>query len=376
MVKFVEINVKSVLTRQRFRDNWFWNRYTINPYRGCQFACNYCDAITEKYLVHEDYRDFSRVIYVKKNCVEVLKKQVRKAKPDVVALSGVTDPYQPAEKKYELTRKVLEVLAENSFPVNIGTKGDLVLRDMDILKEISEKTWCSVSFTIITFNRDLLRHFEPYAPPPEKRLKAIEKLRSEGIEAGVNFIPIIPFFLDSKENLEEVISKVSGRAGYVLIGSGMTLRSNQRIRFMELLKRNFPSYVEKYLKLYGDREHPPPSYLVKINREAYRLCKKYGIKNYIPPPSYPRPFKENFDVSFLLLQIAFFKEFRTGNPYSAWAYHRASENIERLNTDIRKLYMEGKIDEIPGVGESIRKTIEEYLAEGKSSKLKKEMGEW
>ncbi|HIH96417.1 MAG TPA: radical SAM protein, partial [Thermoplasmata archaeon] len=128
-MKFIEIDAKSILTKHKFRDDWFWDRYAINPYRGCQFACNYCDAITEKYLVHKDYKDFSRIIYVKKNAPEVLEKEVKKVKPDVVAMSGVTDPYQPVEKKYEVTRKILEILARHEFPVHIITKGNLVLRD-------------------------------------------------------------------------------------------------------------------------------------------------------------------------------------------------------------------------------------------------------
>ena len=134
MVEYVEIEAKSVLQKQKYRDNWFWNRYGINPYRGCQFACNYCDALTEKYLVHKDYKDFSRIIYAKKNAPSVLEKEVRKRKPDVVAMSGVTDPYQPAEKKYELTRKILEILARHKFPAHIITKSDLVLRDIDLLR--------------------------------------------------------------------------------------------------------------------------------------------------------------------------------------------------------------------------------------------------
>ena len=149
MVEFVEIKAKSVLQKQKYRDNWFWSRYNLNPYRGCQFACNYCDAITEKYLVHEDYRDFSRIIHVKRNAPEVLEREVKKLKRDVVAMSGVTDPYQPAEKKYGLTRKLLENLAEHKFPVHIITKSDLVLRDVDLLREIVQQTWCTVSLTII-----------------------------------------------------------------------------------------------------------------------------------------------------------------------------------------------------------------------------------
>jgi len=110
---------KRVLNRYKYRDNWFWCRYSINPYRGCQFACNYCDAITERYLVHENYEDFSRIIYIKTNAPELLERELEREKKDVVSLSGVTDPYQPVERKYGITRRILEKLRDNHFPVHL-----------------------------------------------------------------------------------------------------------------------------------------------------------------------------------------------------------------------------------------------------------------
>ena len=376
MTKFIEIEAKSILQKYKFRDDWFWNRYGVNPYRGCQFACNYCDAITEKYLVHESYKDFSRIIYVKKNAPEILGKEVKKLKPDVVAMSGVTDPYQPAEKKYELTRKMLEILAEHRFPVHIITKSDLVLRDADLLREIAKQTWCTVSLTIITFNKELLPYLEPFAPSPERRLDAVDKLNREGIPAGVDFTPIVPYLLDGPENIEEVIKRASECAQYILIGAAMTLRSNQRIRFFELLKTNFPELVEKYKNLYGEKENPPQDYIVRLNGLAFEFCKKYGIKNYIEPPSFERPLKENFDVANHLLLIAFFKEFKSANPYSAWAYHRASQNIENLDESIKEIYKKGELKKIQGVGKSIVKIIEDYLTNGSSERLDKEIKTW
>lgn len=388
MVKFKEIEAKSILQPQKYRDDWFWNRYNLNPYRGCQFACNYCDAITEKYLVHEDYKDFSRIIYVKKNAPEVLETEVKKFKPDVVAMSGVTDPYQPAERKYELTRKILKILAKHKFPVHIITKSDLVLKDIDLLKEIAKQTWCSVSLTIVTFNQELLPYLEPFAPSPERRLEAIRKLNDAGIQAGVDFTPIVPYLLDNEENIEEVVKRASEHAKYILIGAAMTLRSNQRIRFLELLRKNFPEHVEKYENLYGNQESPPKDYIVRLNKCAFEFCKKYGIKNYIQPPSFERSSKqktlipaesqdeENFKVATLLLLIAFFKEFKSANPYSAWAYHKASQNIEKLDESIKEIYKREELRKISGVGECVSKVIEEFLVNGKSERLEKEMSEW
>lgn len=376
MVKFIEIEAKSVLTKHKFRDDWFWDRYAINPYRGCQFACNYCDAITEKYLVHKDYRDFSRVIYVKRNAPEILEREVERVRPDVVAMSGVTDPYQPAERKYEVTRKILEILARHKFPVHIVTKSSLVLRDVDLLREIRRQTWCTVSSTIITFNRRLLPHLEPSAPTPETRLKTVEELNGQGIQAGVDFTPIIPYLLDNPENVEDVVKRASGRAEYVLIGAGMTLRNNQRIRFLELLRKDFPELVEKYESLYPKQMNPPRDYTAKLNRCAFEFCKKYGIRNYIPPPSFERPLKENFEVANHLLMIAFFKEFKSANPYSAWAYHKASQNIEDLAESVKEMCGRGELRRIPGVGENIAKVIEDFLENGRSARLQREMSTW
>jgi len=377
MVKFREVEAKTILNKYKYRDNWFWCRYSTNPYRGCQFACNYCDAITEKYLVHENVEDFSRIIYVKTNAPELLEKELEKAKKDVVALGGVTDSYQPAERKYEITRRILEILRDKNFPVHVGTKSDLVLRDADILSEISKRSWCTVSFTITTFDKKLLLLLEPFSPPPERRIEAVKKLTETGIRAGVDFTPIIPYILDDDDNIREVIKKASeNNAEYILPGSGMTLRSNQRIRWFQLLKENWPELVEKYEKLYGESQEPDREYVVKINRKAFETCKESNIKTYIQPPDFERPLKENFEVANLLLLIAYFKERRTGNPYAAWAYHKAAQNIEELKESIRAVRNKNKLERIYGVGKNLAETIREYLDTGKSEKLEKLKTDW
>ncbi|AXV37275.1 MAG: radical SAM protein [Methanobacteriaceae archaeon] len=385
MAKFIEIESKSILYRHNFKDNWFWMRYAINPYRGCEFACTYCDALTDKYLIHKDYRNFAKEIFVKKNAPNILKRDIKRFKPDVVGLSGVTDPYQPAEKNYLLSRRILEILRDNQFPVHIATKSDLVLRDMDILKDISKNSWCTVSFTIITFDENILPYLEPAATRPKKRLSAIKKLKKEGIMVGVNFIPIIPYLLDNPDNIENVIKKSSKYVDYIIIGSGMTLRSNQRIRFMKLLENKFPELVEEYNSMYTNRTDPPHQYKLKINNLALKFCKKYGIQNFIDPPdfkvkSHQRTLiptedyvKFNRDVAQHLLLIAFFKEFKSGYTGSNWNYHKAAENIENLNGSIRKYYDKRRLKEIPGVGEQIENIIEDFIFNGKSSVLEREM---
>jgi len=372
MVEFKEVKAKTILNKYKYRDNWFWCRYGINPYRGCQFACNYCDAVTEKYLVHENVEDFSRIIYVKTNAPELLEKELEKAEKDVVALSGVTDPYQPAERKYEITRRILETLRDKNFPVHIGTKSDLVLRDADVLSEISKKSWCAVSFTITTFDKKLLLLLEPFSPSPERRIEAMRRLAEAGIRAGVDFTPIIPYILDEDNNIQELVRKASeNNAKYILPGSGMTLRSNQRIRWFKLLKENWPELVEKYEKLYGESQEPHREYMVRINRKAFEICKAFNIKTYIQPPDFERPLKENFEAANLLLLIAYFKEKRTGNPYAAWAYHKAAQNIEELKESIHDIRNRNALEKIPGIGKNLAKIIKEILDTGKCEKLER-----
>ena len=377
MVEFKEVKAKTVLNKFKYRDNWFWCRYGINPYRGCQFACNYCDAITEKYLIHENIEDFSRIIYAKTNAPELLEKELEKAEKDVVALSGVTDPYQPAERKYEVTRKVLEALRDDGFPVHIGTKSDIVLRDADILSEISKNSWCTVSFTITTFDKNLLSLLEPFSSPPERRLEAVKKLREAGIMAGVDFTPIIPYLLDDENNIREVVRRASEiNAEYLLPGAGMTLRSNQKIRWLELLEENWPELVNKYEKLYGESQEPNQEYVVRINRKTFKICKELKIKTYIPPPDFERPLKENLEAANLLLLIAYFKEKRTGNPYAAWAYHKAAQNIEELKESIRAIHNKNALEKISGVGKNLAETIGKYLDTGKCEKLERLKTDW
>jgi hypothetical protein len=156
----------------------------------------------------------------------------------------------------------------------------------------------------------------------------------------------------------------------------MTLRSNQKIRWLELLKENWPELVKKYEKLYGGSQKPNREYVVRINRRAFEICEEFNIQTYISLPDFERPLKENFEVANLLLLIAYFKEKRTGNPYAAWAYHKAAQNIEELKESIRDIHNRNKLEEISGVGKSLAEIIKEFLDTGKSEKLERLKAEW
>ena len=155
VVRYEKKEFKSILNKYKFIDNWFWCRYTLNPYNGCEHACTYCDSRSHKYHLHPE---FDQVIIVKNNVGEMLDKRLTRARtllPDAVAMSGSCDPYQPAEEKFGNTRECLEVLAKHKYPVQIGTKASIVTRDIPLFEQIAENNWCTVCITITTTDNEM-----------------------------------------------------------------------------------------------------------------------------------------------------------------------------------------------------------------------------
>ncbi len=384
-VKYKIKKSKSILRKLKYVDTWFWCLYSLNPYQGCEYACEYCDSRSHKYHFHED---FDRTIYVKENAPDLLKKELKKkgysvnktlldfgvnAKisfpKDVIAFSGVTDPYQSAELEFEITRKCLKVLRDIGFPVHIITKSDLVKRDSDILSEINEKSWACVSFTITTFDKDMVEIFEPRAPSPEKRIDTLKYFVNSGINTGVMFCPIIPFILDTDENIEEVIRKAKeAGADYVLFGAGMTLREGQKERFFEILKTHFPELIPSYKSIYHNML-PEKDYTIKVLRKAFSLCEKYGIRNYIKRPIPRKVIQNNYKVSSALYHIAFLLELREEDQYKIITYKKAAEVIEELKEDIENIHRKKELEEIPGIGKKVAEEVSEILETGKSDYL-------
>jgi DNA repair photolyase len=251
-------------------DEYFGIRYSMNLYRGCQFGCIYCDSRSTCYGI-ENFSD----ILIKENALELLEKELRsKRKKGTIGTGSMNDPYMPVEKKMELTRGALKLMRKYRFPVHIITKGDLVVRDVDLLKEIS-KIYAAVSFTITASDDNLAKQIEPHAPSSSSRFEAIKKLSSEGIYTGVVLTPILPFITDTKENIEEIIvrAKESG-AQYILCWMGMTMREGQREYFYNELDKRFPGLKEKYIKRYRSNYSCPVPAHYELNETFMEVCRK------------------------------------------------------------------------------------------------------
>ena len=281
--KYDVITCKRVLDSFGILGTRFWTRHCFDPYKNCAFNCVYCNAGTAK---NKHHKDFSTPVYVKVNAPQLLAKELTWLKrKGVVSLGGMVDPYQPAEKKYRITEQILQVLKEHNCPFAIGTKSDLVLRDLNLISEASKKVHCSVSLSISTLDENLARLLEPNAPSPKRRLEALRKLSDEGITAGIWLAPIIPYLTDNDQNMARVIeAAVENGAQFVL---GVSLDMRDPVQFNSFLEEHFGWLVPRYDRLYnwGNKRYsyyPDEFYLYDLYKRFISLCQRYGVKNYIP----------------------------------------------------------------------------------------------
>jgi len=295
-LKIREIEVKSILNKHKKRDDWFLDDYSVNPYSGCSFNCIYCYIRGSKYG-----ENMAKSLAVKVNAAELLEKQLKRraerGEYGIIALSSSTEPYMPIEKELELTRRLLEIILKYRFPVSVGTKSTLILRDLDILREIDKrailpddlttrlKRGVIISFSFSTLDEKLAKIFEPGAPKPKERLETLKKCKDEGFFVGANFIPVLPFLSDSEENLDFMIKTAKDYgADFVFVG-GLTLFGNgpedSKTLFYKTLQKNFPRLVPKYKSLFRIFFAPPKSYQKQLEETAAKICEKHKIKHRI-----------------------------------------------------------------------------------------------
>ena len=248
-VRYEEVQCKSALNRVSGMDF----RWSLNPYRGCVHGCHYCFA--RRYHSYFDLNvgnDFTGIILVKSNVAEVLSSELSKRswRRESVAIGTATDPYQPIEGKYRLTRQCLQAFVDWRSPVNLVTKGTMAIRDTDVMVELEKRAGCTVCFSISTLDDDLWRKLEPGTPPPSKRLAAMERLVAAGVNAGVALAPIIPGITDDQDNLETVTKAAAEHGAKFLWGSTLRLKPGTKEHFLEFLDREYPALSSNYRQLY------------------------------------------------------------------------------------------------------------------------------
>ncbi len=278
-VEYFALESRSTLNRESSgRMPFAW---TINPYRGCEFGCKYCYArYTHEFMEMWDGRDFERKIYAKVNAPEILRAELRAAKDKglAIALGTATDPYQPAEKRFEITRRMLEVFAEfEGLEFSITTKSVLILRDLDLLSITSQKHRFSVHMTVTTLDERLARLLEPKAPSPSKRLEAIAALARAGIYVGVNAMPILPGLNDDPRALEELARQAHEAGAKSLHGNVLFLMPSAMKQFMPFLEKEFPHLVKRYRQLYARSAYLNGEYKERMTKLVADLRARYGL---------------------------------------------------------------------------------------------------
>jgi DNA repair photolyase len=280
-VEYFTLPARSILNRcvsnRRLPFTW-----TINPYRGCEFACKYCYArYTHEFMEMRDGAEFERKIYVKQRTADLLRHDLRKVKlKEAIALGTATDPYQPAERRYQITRGILEEFARHrGFELGIVTKSNLIVRDLDLLRAVAQHNALSVHMTVTTMNADLARILEPRAPRPDLRIEAVRELSSAGINVGVSASPVLPGITDARSDLEALV-RAAAQAGAKHIFAGpLFLKPCAAAIFLPFLEQNFPHLFENYRQRYQDRSFLPDSYGKRIAELVTSFRHKYGIQH-------------------------------------------------------------------------------------------------
>ncbi len=268
-MKITEVYCRNALSRSKISGM----DYALNPYIGCEHGCVYCYAeFMRKYTNHEE--EWGEFVDVKINIADRLRKQIIRTKPGTIMIGTVTDAYQPLEKKYQLTRRCLEILADFDFPIRILTKSDLVLRDIDILKGLRDK---SIGLTITCTDPKVEALFEPKASKLENRFKTLERLGENDIPTFVFFGPILPFFSDSEEPIQSLIGRLRNMGIEKIYLDKMNYLTARSGKIKTLLKKNFPEALGYYQRVVEDGKSYSANLRAVLDHSLPDSCCYYDI---------------------------------------------------------------------------------------------------
>ena len=277
--------------------------WTLNPYRGCTHGCHYCFA--RRYHVQFDMNtddEFASVILVKRNFVEVLRRELDRPSwaRGHVAFGTATDPYQPIEGHYKLTRGAIQALARGRTPIGLITKGPMVVRDKDVLLELSRAAACTVYMSVPTVDEDAWRTLEPGTAHPLQRLRAVRELRDAGINAGVLMAPIVPGFSSSWAKVEATIKAVADYGANFVGCNVMHLEEGTRTHFMSFIQREFPAMLPRFERLYR-KKYAPETYRKEVKAMVRVLQDRYSVAPREDAPAAPPPEVQDDEAT----QVAF-----------------------------------------------------------------------
>jgi DNA repair photolyase len=255
-------------------------RWTINPYRGCTYACRYCFARkTHEYLDLDSGADFDTQIVVKTNVGEVLRRELRRPSwaGEHVAMGTNVDCYQRAEGRYRLMRDIIPALVEVANPFSILTKGALILRDLDLLTRAAEVTDVSAALSVGSVDRELRGEVEPGAPPPRRRLEVVRRLTDAGIPTGVLMAPVLPYLSDSDEQLDETVAAIAASGATYVSPIVLHLRPGAREWWTGWLRAHHPELVVPYARLYRRGSYADAGYQADVTARVLAAAQRHGV---------------------------------------------------------------------------------------------------
>lgn len=275
--KYQEIRCRSALNRvEGMPFSW-----TLNPYRGCTHACHYCFARRYQSQLELGADDeFSSMIFVKTNFVDVLRRELDhpRWKRELVAFGTATDPYQPIEGHYRLSRGILGALASGRTPVGLVTKGPMIVRDIDVLQELGRAAGATVYLSVPTTDEDAWRALEPGTAHPMQRLRAVKTLVDAGIDAGVLMAPLVPGFSTAPAKVERTVKAIADHGARFVGANVLFLDGGTRDHFMRFLAKEFPALVDQYDRLYASK-YAPKDYSARVQKTVGMLKARYGLIN-------------------------------------------------------------------------------------------------
>ena len=366
---FLPYQPRSILNKARRADHWFWSRYSAYPYIGCQHGCAFCYCRERKYAPYEDPEDFAHIIKVKENAPELLRRALSKAPVDVV----FTGDYQPAERKFLLSLRMLEVCRDLGFPVFVLERSPLVLRDIDLLQDINRRAPSVVAFSILTTpdapSYSPVREIERLAPAPAKRFAAMEQFAKTGLLTGTCLMPVLPGISDDDATLESVVRWTADHGGQFVLVGALTLSDQQRDYFSRVLNERFAPLRGLYRSLYPAGSYAPASdYGRRLGRRVRELCLKHGLADRIPRPIIPGDRRAlNKRVAERLANQAYTLELEGATSQRVWAYRKAAWAIDELPHDVGLVYQQlglKGVRDIPAVGASLAPIIEPWIRPG------------
>lgn len=291
-----EIHCKTLLNRIDVPNFPF--KWTLNPYRGCRHACRYCYARpTHEFWGMDAGREFEQRVFAKVNAPEVLRRELQRPRwmGESIAIGTASDPYEPAEAQYRLTRRIIQVLAEFHNPASITTKGVLVRRDVDVLLELAENAEVQVNFSVGSVDERVWKLTEPGAPSPAARLEAMQCLVENGITAGVMMAPLLPGISDGSRSIDDVAAAAAEHKAQYLAGNLLFLKPGSKEWFMPMLRETYPRLVPAYNKLYR-KTYAPRDYTQRVLEQVDAARRRWDLA--------PRPTPKTLVAQQKQLQLA------------------------------------------------------------------------